>query len=279
MAADAVTVVRHLDRHASLDSPETSGGHNAPEAVPPSGEPVWERSTRYCDQPMSLQTRLFGMGGVSMVCLLILVGALFTWRTYYTVPQAPSALAVFDVKPPASPPETPPQETEAPRPVEKKEKQPEPQPARPIEPSKVQLSPITVPVPVTVPKPADPGPKEPETAAPKTLPAPPAPQRASNGPDSWEGRVLAALHKQRRYPRAAIAQRQQGVPYIRFTMDREGKVLSVRLERSCGFPELDREAVALAKRASPLPRPPEDKPGDTLELVVPVEYFLSTARR
>jgi protein TonB len=132
-----------------------------------------------------------------------------------------------------------------------------------------------VPIPVTLPKPADPGPVEPETAAPKTLPAPAAPQMSGNAADTWEGRVLAALHKQRRYPRNAMMRRQQGVPYIRFTMDREGKVLSVRLERSCGFPELDREAVALARRASPLPKPPDDKPGDTLELVVPVEYFLA----
>ncbi|WP_245896845.1 energy transducer TonB [Sphingomonas fennica] len=48
-------------------------------------------------------------------------------------------------------------------------------------------------------------------------------------------------------------------------MDREGKVLSSRLKRSCGFPELDREAVALPKHASPLPKPPDDKPGDTLD--------------
>lgn len=71
-----------------------------------------------------------------------------------------------------------------------------------------------------------------------------------------------------------MVRRQQGVPYIRFIMDREGKVLASRLERSCGVSELDREAVSLPKRASPLPKPPEDKSGDTLELVVPVEYFL-----
>jgi protein TonB len=72
----------------------------------------------------------------------------------------------------------------------------------------------------------------------------------------------------------AMARRQQGVPYIRFVMDRDGKVLSSRLERSSGFPDLDREAVSLPKRASPLPKPPDNKRGDTLELVVPVEFFL-----
>ncbi|MPT49375.1 MAG: energy transducer TonB, partial [Sphingobium sp.] len=52
--------------------------------------------------------------------------------------------------------------------------------------------------------------------------------------------------------------------------------LSVRLERSSGFRSLDDEAVALPKRASPLPKPPEDVKGDTIELVVPVEFFMKT---
>lgn len=89
--------------------------------------------------------------------------------------------------------------------------------------------------------------------------------------------MLAALNELRRYPRIAMGRRQQGIPYIRFVMDRDGKVLLSRLERSSGFAELDREAVALPKRASPLPKPPADKSGETLELVVPVEFFM-TAR-
>ena len=50
--------------------------------------------------------------------------------------------------------------------------------------------------------------------------------------------------------------------------------LTLQLERPSGFPDLDREAVALPKRAQPLPKPPDDRPGATLELVVPVEFFL-----
>jgi protein TonB len=72
----------------------------------------------------------------------------------------------------------------------------------------------------------------------------------------------------------AMARHEQGVPYIRFVMDRQGKVLSVSLERSSGMADLDREAMSLPKRAQPLPKPPEDRPGETFELVVPVEFFL-----
>lgn len=218
--------------------------------------------------------RIFGLVGTGLIYLAAMAGFFLTIN-HVTSVKAPSALVVFDVHPPASPPETPPKEKDAPKPVEKKEKQPEPREVRPVEPTKIPISPVTVPIPVAAPSPADPGPKEPETAAPRTLPAPPAPQMASNAPDSWEGRVLAQLAKNRRYPRSAQASKQQGIPYVRIVMDREGKVLSVRLERSCGFPELDREAVALPKRSSPLPKPPDDKPGDPLELVVPVQFFLS----
>lgn len=220
--------------------------------------------------------RVFGLASTAGIYALALAGFFFTISQVVPVKAPAPALSVFDVNPPASPPETPPKEKEGPKPVENKEKQPEPRKVRPIEPSKIQISPVTVPISVATPKPADPSSKEPEIAAPKTAPAPPAPQVSSNAPDTWEGRVLAALDKHRRYPRMAMIQRQQGVPYIRFVMDREGKILSSRLERSSGYAALDKEAVALPKRSQPLPKPPADRGGDTIELVVPVEFFVAS---
>ncbi|MET0273295.1 MAG: TonB family protein [Phenylobacterium sp.] len=113
----------------------------------------------------------------------------------------------------------------------------------------------------------------PETTAPPSRPAPPAP-RPTSGQTTWQGQVLAALDRKKRFPRAAQARREQGVPYIRFVIDREGRVLSSRLERSSGFRSLDDEAVALPKRAQPLPAPPADVVGATIELVAPVEFFI-----
>jgi protein TonB len=189
----------------------------------------------------------------------------------------PAGPLVIALRPLASPEEAPPSVNEAPKPVQKKEKPPAPPKVRPVESAIVPIPAVAVPVPVVTPRIYDPEPMEPKTAAPKTAPAPPAPSTASNAPDTWEGKVLAQLNKYRRYPGVAKTRHQQGVPYIRFVMDREGRVLSSRLERSSGFPELDREAVNLPKRASPLPKPPENKVGDTLELVVPVEFFIRKA--
>lgn len=224
----------------------------------------------------SVSTQLVGLGSTAAIFAAMAAGFFVTISYAVSAPpQQQSTLTVVTLLPESSPPETPPEEKEAPRPVEKKQS-PEPPRVEPAERTIVPIAHVSAPspMPVVTLRAADPGPVEPETATPETAPAPPAPQVSSNAPDSWEGRVLAALNKYRRYPRAAMARRQQGVPYIRFVMDREGKVLSSRLERSSGYPDLDREAVALAKRASPLPRPPDDRPGDTLELVVPVQFFM-----
>lgn len=112
-----------------------------------------------------------------------------------------------------------------------------------------------------------------ETTAPPARPAPPAPTLSSGVP-TWQGLVLGALNKVKRYPSSAQSRRQQGVPYIRFVIDRNGRVLSSRLERSSGSAALDSEAVNLPRRAQPLPKPPVDIVGDTIEFVVPVEFFI-----
>jgi len=63
------------------------------------------------------------------------------------------------------------------------------------------------------------------------------------------------LEKYKRYPRVAQEQRQEGVAYLRFTIDREGKVISSQINQSSGFELLDDEVLALIQRAQPAPSP------------------------
>lgn len=230
----------------------------------------WVERHRY--QP-SGSNRLFGIAGTTTICVLALAGLMITFSRA-AAPHAASAPMVVAFLPLASPPATPPKVKEAPRPIEKKERPSEVQKVPLVDRTIMPDAHVAAPVPVATPRPVDPAPRSPETAAPRTIVAPPAPQASSNAADSWEGRVLARLNQHRRYPAKAQMRRQQGVPYIRFVMNRDGKVLSSRIERSSGFPELDREAVALPKRSQPLPKPPADKAGDAIELVVPVEFFM-----
>ena len=69
--------------------------------------------------------------------------------------------------------------------------------------------------------------------------------------------------------------RQEGVVSLRFTMDRQGHVLSYEIAKTSGSDALDREAQELLKRAEPLPALPAAFGRDTLDLVVPIEFFLN----
>lgn len=190
----------------------------------------------------------------------------------YTVAK-PSAPPVVTLLPLASPPEPDRAEKEKPTPEREKKTRSTPPKIEPIQRTITPLAmPLTMPSPVEQPK-ADPAPQQVENAAPKAASAPPAPQAQSNAPDSWEGRVLARLEKFRRYPGAARSARQQGVAYIRFRINRDGRVLSSSLTRSSGFPALDQAALETLRRADPLPKIPADRP-DEIELSVPVEFYI-----
>jgi len=91
---------------------------------------------------------------------------------------------------------------------------------------------------------------------------------------TWQSLLLGHLAKYRRYPPRAERSRQQGIAYIRFTVDRKGDVLRAQLERSSGHALLDQEALATMQRASPVPPPPTAIPGDPVEVVVPVVFSL-----
>ncbi len=96
--------------------------------------------------------------------------------------------------------------------------------------------------------------------------------RATN--DSWENKLLAHLQRYKRYPASARALNQEDVIFVQFTIDRTGRVLSSRLKRSRGFAPLDQEVALLMRRASPLPAPPPTMGGTTIEMMVPIEFYL-----
>lgn len=193
------------------------------------------------------------------------------WLTSASNAPLPEPAILIDMAPPAAPPEPPPPPPEPPKP--KQVPQPKPKVVRQV----VETPPVPEPAAVLPNPPEPPKEEQVESPEPPPPPAPPAP-KASSGIPTWQGQLLAHLDKHKRYPREAQFRRQQGVPYVRFMMDRQGRVLSSRLERSSGFAVLDREAVELPKRAQPLPKPPEDVEGATIELVVPVEFFVTTRR-
>lgn len=110
------------------------------------------------------------------------------------------------------------------------------------------------------------------TTAPASRPAPPAAQASSAARD-WRSRLLAHLDRNKRYPATAQRLRQEGVVQIRFTLNRQGRVLTSSIAKSSGFNLLDREAMAMLQRAQPLPQPPPEEAGDVIQFVTDVDFF------
>ena len=187
---------------------------------------------------------------------------------------------LLDLPPAPEPVAAPPPPTTTPPPP-----MPKPRPARPIasvraeppRPAPTRLKPSEAP-PLSIPGPiaAVPEALPPETsdAAPAAAPDAPAPTPAPRheAPPNWISKVLGRLERFKRYPATARADRLEGVPLARITIDRSGHVLSVTLARSSGIPALDEEAIRLPGRADPLPPPPEELSGNPIELLLPVRF-------
>jgi protein TonB len=90
----------------------------------------------------------------------------------------------------------------------------------------------------------------------------------SVSPASWRGTLLAHLNRYKRFPGGA----SPGTVQVSFSIDRSGRVLSARLISGSGDAALDEEAVAMVRRASPVPAPPAGIGGGTIALAVPVKF-------
>jgi protein TonB len=91
---------------------------------------------------------------------------------------------------------------------------------------------------------------------------------------SYLSELLGHLERHKRYPYSAQRRREEGIVYLSFAMDRQGRVLSARIHKSSGYGALDSEVEAMIHRADPLPAPPPEIAKDVLRLVVPVRFTL-----
>ncbi len=107
-----------------------------------------------------------------------------------------------------------------------------------------------------------------ETAPSAAAPSQGASSAPSVSPASWRGTLLAHLNRYKRFPGGA----SPGTVQVAFSIDRSGRVLSARLVSGSGDAALDEEAVAMVRRASPVPAPPTGLGGSTVMLAVPVKF-------
>jgi periplasmic protein TonB len=146
--------------------------------------------------------------------------------------------------------------------------QPQPEQQKPIE-----QPPPPPPDAVTMPdeKPVE----QPQEVKPQSAPTPAMTKGGSPRVSaSWASEVSKQLQRQKRYPSAARARGEQGEALLGFTVDRAGHVLSYRIVRGSGHPDLDAEVLAMIERAQPLPAFPADMTLDRIEMNQRVGFAL-----
>jgi periplasmic protein TonB len=98
-------------------------------------------------------------------------------------------------------------------------------------------------------------------------------QAASN---AYGALIVGHLDKYKRYPAAAHG--AVGKATLRFTLDRDGKVVDVQIVKSSGNSLLDQEAIAIVHRADPFPKFPAAKPQAEDSWVWPMSFDRATKR-
>ncbi|MFD2265153.1 energy transducer TonB [Lacibacterium aquatile] len=193
------------------------------------------------------------------------------------VPEPPKPIEVPIELPP--PPEPPPpvieREVAVPLPPPPPPPKPKPKPAPKPQVRQVVPPPPNPLPPVVDAPPPPPAPPPSAPAAPAAVEAPPPrPTMKSDAEMTWENQMFARL---RRFTRRTDYITSRGIrPYIeiKFVIDREGNVLSSQVHVSSGNGDFDRTALGIVRRASPLPAPPPEKLGETVEIIVPVNLSL-----
>ena len=80
--------------------------------------------------------------------------------------------------------------------------------------------------------------------------------------------------KYKQYPRVARMRNWQGTVQIQVKLDASGAVVASTISQSSGYDVLDKQALEMVQKASPLPRPPEALRDREFTVIVPVVFRL-----
>ena len=89
---------------------------------------------------------------------------------------------------------------------------------------------------------------------------------------NWKMSVIGRLQPFMIWPIDAPNDVRTASPVVQVTIDRQGRVLTAQVVKSCGYPSFDAAASRIFKRAATLPAPPPDLPGDPLSFTMAVTF-------
>lgn len=93
---------------------------------------------------------------------------------------------------------------------------------------------------------------------------------------SYFANLMSWLHQHKDYPPELKKEKLQGVVVIKFSINQSGEVTSASIKTGSGHASLDRAALDMLARASPVPPIPESMGRDSLTIAIPIEYSLIT---
>lgn len=119
-------------------------------------------------------------------------------------------------------------------------------------------------------------PVEPEIAPESVASAQPTPPAAASPPDAnaiaaeIEDDLLRRIHALKRYPNLALRNGWEGRVTIRAVLAADGRLLEAEIQQSSGYAALDRDAIALVRRAAEQgQRPVEPR---QVAVLIPITY-------
>lgn len=123
--------------------------------------------------------------------------------------------------------------------------------------------------------------REPAVEPPLASPGQPAPEapltaRGKRARDNYLRELMAWLAKHRVYPLEARKQKLQGVVQVRFSIDRNGRLLDSRVQQTAGEAVLDAAALEVLVRANPMPKFPKSLDRQRLTVTLPIDFSLFT---
>ena len=87
---------------------------------------------------------------------------------------------------------------------------------------------------------------------------------------TWQKQLLLHLDRHKRYP--AIATHRSAEITVSFVLDRSGHVMTASVAKGSGDPAFDDAALAMMKRADPVPPPPPPVADEGLTFTLPVIF-------
>ncbi len=175
-------------------------------------------------------------------------------------PEAPVAAVEAPPEAPVTPPEPPPLPRKPvvkrpPKPVQRRQEVQPSQAALPAAPAQSSTAPVAPPQ---------------SASAATPVPAPVPSPAASAG---YRALLSSWLERHKRYPEASRGRGEEGRAVLRFTVDRNGRVLDYAVIGSSGYPDLD-QSVEEMMRGAILPPFPAGLPQPQMEVSVTIRFSL-----